>query len=98
MDYGGEHRLISIARDITDRKQAQERLQKAFDEVEAQVKERTKDLVRTNERLEKEIAVRKRAEERLREIRELDEKILDGSPVAFVLHDRDLRSQAESSI
>ncbi len=34
---------------------------------------------------------RKRTEERLKEIQELDEKILYGSPVAFVLHDRDLR-------
>jgi PAS domain S-box-containing protein len=34
---------------------------------------------------------RRGAEERLREIQELDEKILQGSPVAFVLHDRDLR-------
>lgn len=30
-------------------------------------------------------------ERKLREIQELDEKILDGSPVAFVLHDLDLR-------
>jgi len=30
-------------------------------------------------------------ERRLREIQDLDEKILDGSPVAFVLHDLDLR-------
>ncbi len=37
------------------------------------------------------ITKRKRAEEKLREVQELDEKILYGSPVAFVLHDRDLR-------
>ncbi|MDT8365871.1 MAG: PAS domain S-box protein [bacterium] len=31
------------------------------------------------------------AERKLREVQELDEKILDGSPVAFVLHDLDMR-------
>jgi PAS domain S-box-containing protein len=39
----------------------------------------------------RDISERKQAEERLQEIQELDEKILYGSPVAFVLHDRDLR-------
>ena len=31
------------------------------------------------------------AERKLKEVQELDEKILDGSPVAFVLHDLDMR-------
>jgi PAS domain S-box-containing protein len=39
----------------------------------------------------RDISERKQAEERLHEIKELDEKILYGSPLAFVLHDRELR-------
>jgi len=37
------------------------------------------------------ITIQVETERRLREIQELDEKILDSSPVAFVLHDLDLR-------
>lgn len=44
-----------------------------------------------NKQLQEDITKRKKAEEKLREIQELDDKVLEGSPVAFVLHDRDLR-------
>ena len=43
------------------------------------------------EGISRDISNRMRADERVKEILELDEKILYGSPVAFVLHDRDLR-------
>jgi PAS domain S-box-containing protein len=78
-------------RDITERRQTKKRLQKAYDELENRVQERTAELVNINEQLRHEIEQRKQTEERLKEIKELDEKILYGSPVAFVLHDRDLR-------
>jgi PAS domain S-box-containing protein len=39
----------------------------------------------------RDITERKKAERKLVELQELDEKILDGSPVAFVLRDADLR-------
>ena len=39
----------------------------------------------------RDITERKRAEGALKDLQQLDEKILYGSPVAFVLHDRDLR-------
>ncbi len=39
----------------------------------------------------RDISQRREAERKLREVLELDEKILDGSPVAFVLHDREMR-------
>ncbi|MDT8396386.1 MAG: PAS domain S-box protein [bacterium] len=45
----------------------------------------------------RDITERKEAERKLREIQELDEKILDASPVAFVLHDPDLRIVRVSS-
>ena len=52
--------------DISRMKQAEEALQHANDELEKRVKERTKELSRTNVQLLKEIDERKRAEESLR--------------------------------
>jgi signal transduction histidine kinase len=52
--------------EITQRKQAQEALQKAHDELEERVKERTAELARTTEQLKMELTERKRAEQALR--------------------------------
>jgi PAS domain S-box-containing protein len=49
------------------RKGAEEALRKAHDELEMRVDERTAELVKTNERLKREIEERKRAEEALRQ-------------------------------
>jgi PAS domain S-box-containing protein len=54
------------------------------------VKDKQGNVVQVIE-LIRDITRRKRLENELKEIQELDKKILDGSPVAFVLHDRDLR-------
>ena len=54
-------------RDITLRKQAEESLMKAYDEMELRVKERTVDLVEANQQLLWEIEERKKAEEALLE-------------------------------
>lgn len=58
--------LIHIVRDITDRKQMEAVLQKAKDELEVMVKERTLQLSRINEQLRDEIIERKKAWEALR--------------------------------
>src|SRR5512135_2579563 len=66
-------------RDITLRKQAEEALRKAYDEMDLRVKERTADLVEANQQLIQEIEERKKAEESLQgtlaEIRELKSKL-----------------------
>ncbi len=56
-----------LIREITERKKAEELLRKTRDELEYRVKERTTELVETNELLMKEIVERKRVEGALRE-------------------------------
>lgn len=63
----GAKSFLSITRDITERKRAQEELRRAHDELEKRVQERTAELEALTERLLKEIAERTRAEERLKE-------------------------------
>ncbi len=60
------NQIIVIIRDITERKQAQEALQKAKNELEVRVEERTWELKNTNDRLRQEIVERKRIEQALR--------------------------------
>ena len=56
---------VGMVRDITKRRQAEEALQKAHDELEQRVKERTAELAKANENLETDITERKRAEQAL---------------------------------
>jgi PAS domain S-box-containing protein len=58
---------VAIFQDITQRKQAEEALRQARDELEQRVKERTFELAVTNEELRAEILERKRAEELIRQ-------------------------------
>lgn len=57
--------LLGISEDITERRQAEEALQRAHDELEMRVQERTAELVSANQALQAEIAERKRAEEEI---------------------------------
>ncbi len=60
--------LQGIAFDITARKQAEEELRNAHDELERRVVERTAELARANRVLEQEVAERQRIEEELRRV------------------------------
>ena len=58
--------LCGIARDITERKQAEKILKKAHDELEKRVQQRTAELLRLNDQLKVEIEDRKRAEKQIK--------------------------------
>src|SRR5579885_247588 len=78
-------------RDVTERVRAEEALQRANDDLERRVKERTAELRETNERLIAEIAERRRTEEALRESEERYRVLFNQSPVGVYIFDRDLR-------
>jgi PAS domain S-box-containing protein len=92
IDLNGQPRMIALIRDITKRKQAEEALQKAHDELEKRVAERTAELSKTIAMLEEQIRERARAEaelqrstERLSVLHEIDQAILAAqSPQAIV--------------
>ncbi len=57
----------TITRDVTDRKQEEEALQQAYDNLEKRVEERTAELQAANSRLREEVHIRSQAEEALRQ-------------------------------
>jgi two-component system sensor kinase FixL len=69
--------------DITQRKQAEEALRQARNELEQRVQERTSELTQTNETLREEIAERKRAEQRITQLNRV-QAILSGIDRAIV--------------
>ena len=68
--HGNVAGAIESIRDITDRARAEESLQKAHDELEIGVRERTAELMHVNKVLQREISERKRAEAVLKESEE----------------------------
>jgi PAS domain S-box-containing protein len=88
---------LKLARELTHRRHAEDALQKAHDELELRVEERTAELLKANELLETEISERKRAEEalkrahdeleqRVKERTEFNEKILATSSVGITTY------------
>jgi PAS domain S-box-containing protein len=57
--------LIGAVIDVTERKQAEDKLRRAYDEVERLVRERTAELLETNIALRNEILIRQRAEDQI---------------------------------
>ena len=57
---------FAMLQDITERKRAEEALQRAHDDLEVRVRERTAEVSKTNQILKEEIVERTRAEERMR--------------------------------
>ena len=80
-----------IARDVAERRRAQEALQQARDTLETHVQERTAELLRMNQALHAEIAERRRAEEALREGRNFLQTMIDHLPVSVFVKTPDGR-------
>ena len=75
-DAGRAQRMVGVCLDVTRRKQAEEALQRARDELEQKVRERTAELAATNRELRAEIEERKRVQaEREALIRQLQEAL-----------------------
>lgn len=75
--------LQGVMYDITERKNAEEELQKTHEELETRVRQRTTDLAQAVEELQKEIAERKRAEESLRKTEQRFRTIFENTVVGL---------------
>jgi two-component system, cell cycle sensor histidine kinase and response regulator CckA len=69
-------------------------VQKARDQLEVRVKERTLELARTNEKMQMEIVERRRTEEALRESEERFRELYDNAPVGY--HELDVEGRITS--
>jgi PAS domain S-box-containing protein len=72
-----------IIRDVTDRIKAQQELQKTHDQLESRVQQRTAELAGAVEKLQNEIAERRRAEDSLRQAEERFRTIFENAVVGI---------------
>lgn len=78
---GGLVGVVETLEDITERRQAEEALRAAHEELETRVRERTAELAKANRALEEELRERHRAESALKETTEHLSLILESLPI-----------------
>lgn len=79
--------VFGMVKDITERKQAQEALRRAHDELELRVQERTVELAQVNASLQAEIAERQRTQEALWATNQKFQTIIKAAPVSITILD-----------
>jgi PAS domain S-box-containing protein len=84
-DGRGRPVLLGIATEITERKEAEEALRRARDELEREVADRTRELKEANDRLQQEVVELQRARERLRASEERYRTVFETTGAANVL-------------
>jgi PAS domain S-box-containing protein len=79
--------FVNQASVALERKQAEEALQKIYDELETKVKEQTANLLTTNETLQKDITERKKIEKELKNSKDIYETLVENSPIGVYYND-----------
>jgi PAS domain S-box-containing protein len=79
-DEGDVLGIEGVSRDITERRVSEEAFRKAYEELKQSVEKRTVELVKSNDRLKREIEERKRAEEELRASEEKYRQLVKHAP------------------
>ena len=92
--WDGRPAHMAVLRDISKRKQTEETLRKARDEMEQRVKERTAELLRANDVLQSEIEERKRADTQIEKSKAVMQAILDGISEPLMMLEGDLTIRA----